>query len=165
MFLIGSELRNKSLKFIYLIFLFYVPHEALAEKTKKKPPENISSLFFPPEETKMLDAYENKGNKGGSEASSSLGTIKLGAIYLGSLFFQNPDKWTLWVNGRRIMSHEDVHHKLPQGLKIEEVSESQVLFSLAVTPGSPPQSIILHPNQTYLVDAQEIWEGDLRPED
>lgn len=162
-FLIGSDLRsNLSILKVAQFLLFLFPNGTQAEKLPQKQSlPKVMSLFLPPEETDT----PQKPEKNPPSPAPVILSDGLEAIYLGALFFQSQHNWTLWVNERRIMSNEDVHHKLPQGLKIEEVTESQVVFSLTLSQKSAPLLIVLHPNQTYLIEAQEVWEGDQRPEE
>lgn len=147
------------------MFLFQLSDEASADKNTKKTPPKMTSLFFSSEETPSPQDIDKKEFTLPLPLPPSTDREIPEVIYLGALFFQSPSQWTLWVNGRRITSDEEVHHKLAKGLKIEEVSEHQVVFSWSFSPKSPSHQIILHPNQTYFIAAQETWEGDLRPEE
>lgn len=147
------------------MFLFQLSDEASADKDTKKILPKMTSLFFSSEETPSPQDVDKKELALPPPLPPSTDRETPEVIYLGALFFQSPSQWTLWVNGRRITSDEDVHHKLPKGLKIEEVSEHQVVFSWSSSPKNLPQQIVLHPNQTYFIAAQEIWEGDMRPEE
>lgn len=76
-------------------------------------------------------------------------------LYLSSIIFVNEDKWTLWINDKRISDHQNI----PNNISIITITSSHILFNLK---NDPSRQFQLNTNQTYMVQEQKVMDGDAR---
>jgi hypothetical protein len=106
-----------------------------------------SSLFLAPDEVaRALAPTLNAKTEPPKQEAAHLKTLTLDAI-----LFQNPQAWTLWLNGIRISSetHQKDQEVLP-GLSLMKVKANYVIVSLCQT-GKAVKTMKLFPGKTYLL--------------
>lgn len=75
------------------------------------------------------------------------------ALYLAAIFYLDEKTWTLWLNGRKITTPQGVKEF---GYEIIHVTEHQITLKEI----NSNNSIILKPNQTFIVQQKCIKVGD-----
>jgi hypothetical protein len=139
------------------------PKSEKAEKPEtQNTKENIKSLFFSSENYKKLfNAIKEAEIKKQNEQSIS-GIKKMPAqldddeiddeVFLSSIFYANPETWTIWLNG------EQISPKTPQNrYEIYNINSKFVEISIN------SQAVVkLYPNQKYNLRTGEITEGDIK---
>lgn len=55
-------------------------------------------------------------------------TIELPAVYLGSIIYENPKDWTIWLNGKRLRPGEE----LSRNVEVIDVNEESVVVELVM---------------------------------
>ena len=75
-------------------------------------------------------------------------------IFLSAILYLSPDKWALWLN-------DQVVHQLGrfQDVFIKSISSDHVVFKLG---GNDDEEFLLKPNQSFIVTARKVVEGDKR---
>ncbi len=131
---------------IFLFFCFAIPCLAQADETEKASPAASSAFLTPEEVSRALSPQlEPKAEPQKKE------TKRLKTLVLDAILFQNPQTWTLWLNGIRISSEtRKKNQAILPGLHLLKVEESCITVSICQT-GQSEQTIKLFPGKKYLL--------------
>ncbi|OIQ89142.1 hypothetical protein GALL_289630 [mine drainage metagenome] len=111
-----------------------------------------ASFMFTPSEAAAIDAALSGAPPPGPPPVAG-GRQEMGTLSLQAVMNAGPDRWTLWVNGRRLSPHTEL-----QGVRVLALDGDRVEFEIAA---APPRRVWLRPNQTYIVATGRI--EDHRP--
>lgn len=138
----------KSLPFVWILsfFFFAIPCMAQVNEIEKIPPVASSAFLTPEEVSRALSPQPEPKTPPQKKEIKRLKTLILDAI-----LFQNPQIWTLWLNGIRISNemYKRTQALFP-GLQLLKVEESYITVSISQA-GQSEQTVKLFPGKKYLL--------------
>lgn len=105
------------------------------------------SLFFTPAQSQMIEQSVRARAPEQNAASKNL-------LHLSSILYFAPDRWSIWLQGRRF--GPDTREK---GITIRQVTPEGVTLDYEKLSGGAPRTITLRPHQSVNLLTDEIIEG------
>ena len=103
-----------------------------------------SSLFFSADESKQVESLVSKMSP----------TKSADDVHLGAVLYYGPDKWVLWLQGKRWTPETD-----SADMHVLRVQPGEVRLALIEPSDINVRNITLKPHQTYQVATGKIVEG------
>ena len=103
-----------------------------------------TSLFFSDEETKQVETLVSKLSPKKSADD----------VHLGAVLYYGPDRWVLWLQGKRWTPETD-----SADMHVLGVQPGEVRLALVDVSDTAVRNITLKPHQTYQIATGKIVEG------